>query len=122
VTIAGTCLVRRIFSSKTQVPDSFPFVLEREFGHEAAQNYESFVQQQQLNQLTPLSMQIEPLPSNLNFANGVDYMNQVISYDRLIFFGHLQESQGLLSAEELDPALKGQKLYGKPNVCFGERV
>ena len=67
-------------------------------------------------------MQIEPLPSNLNFANGVDYMNQVISYDRLIFFGHLQESQGLLSAEELDPALKGQKLYGKPNVCFGERV
>ena len=43
VMIAGTCLVRRIFTSKTQIPDSFPFVLEREFGIEAAQGYESYV-------------------------------------------------------------------------------
>jgi len=32
ITINGPCLVRRIFTCKAQVPDSFAFVIEREFG------------------------------------------------------------------------------------------
>jgi hypothetical protein len=77
---------------KNQVPDSFPFVLEREFGNEAASNYETYIQNQQLNGLKQsYSSNIDQLSAAMNFATGVDYMNQVLCYDRLQFFGNLQE-------------------------------
>ena len=32
INVNGSCLVRKIFTCKNQIPDSFPFVIEREFG------------------------------------------------------------------------------------------
>ena len=43
ITINGACLVRKVFTCKSQIPDSFPFVIEREFGPEAAGKYEEYV-------------------------------------------------------------------------------
>ena len=45
ISISGPALVRRVFTSKSQVPDSFPYVIEREFGVEQAQGYEDYVLQ-----------------------------------------------------------------------------
>ena len=39
-----------------------------------------------------MSIPVETIAPSLNFTTGVDYMNQVISYERLLYFGHLQES------------------------------
>ena len=50
-------------------------------------------------------MPVEALAPNLNFAAGVDYMNQVMSYERMVYFGHLQETHGLITAEKLNPSL-----------------
>ena len=47
----------------------------------------------------PLTMPVEALDPKLNFQSGVDYMNQVMSYERLLYFGHLQETTGIVSAE-----------------------
>ena len=78
-------------------------MLEREFGPEAAQGYESYVAQESNNQIS--TMPVEALAPNLNFAAGVDYMNQVMSYERMVYFGHLQETHGLITAEKLNPSL-----------------
>ena len=43
VTISGPALVRRVFTNKAQLPDSFSYVLEREFGAEHANAYEEYV-------------------------------------------------------------------------------
>ena len=43
ILINGSCLVRRVFTCKNQVPDSFPFVIEREFSQQAAQAYEDYI-------------------------------------------------------------------------------
>ena len=34
----------------------------------------------------------------LDFTGGVDHMNQVLSYDRLVYFGYIYEESGLLGA------------------------
>jgi hypothetical protein len=47
-------------------------------------------------------------------------MNQVMSYERLLYFGHLQETAGLVTADQLES--KKLKLYSKPNIMFGERA
>ena len=44
ISIQGPALVRRVFTCKSQIPDSFPYVIEREFGPEHAQGYEEYVQ------------------------------------------------------------------------------
>ena len=44
ISISGPALVRRVFTCKAQVPDSFPYVVEREFGPDQAQGYEEYVQ------------------------------------------------------------------------------
>ena len=44
INIQGPALVRKVCTCKSQVPDSFPFVLEREFGQEAAQGYENYIE------------------------------------------------------------------------------
>ena len=47
ISISGPALVRRVFTSKNQVPDSFPYVLEREFGAVHSQGYEDYIMQTQ---------------------------------------------------------------------------
>ena len=36
-------------------------------------------------------MNIDNLEKNLNFQVGVDHMNQVISFERIIYFGYIQD-------------------------------
>ena len=43
ISVQGPALVRRVFTCKAQMPDSFPYVIEREFGAEQAQGYEDYV-------------------------------------------------------------------------------
>ena len=38
------------------------------------------------------------MKSDLDFVPGVDHMNQVMSFDRLTYFGYLYEEAGLLNA------------------------
>jgi hypothetical protein len=50
--------------------------LEREFGNEAASGYETYIQNQQMNNLKQsYSSNIDQLSAAMNFATGVDYMN-----------------------------------------------
>ena len=39
---------------------------------------------------------IENLVQSLDFGTGVDHMNQVMSFDRLVYFGYIFEESGLL--------------------------
>jgi len=84
------------------VPDSFPYVIEREFGHEHSQGYEDYVLQTQKP-----GMMVENIAQNMEFGTGIDHMNQVISFDRLVYFGYIYEESGLLSANnKASPRLK----------------
>ena len=94
INVNGSCLVRKIFTCKNQIPDSFPFVIEREFGQEAAQNYEDYV----ASKAKQGNDQVTPIKSDLDFVSGVDHMNQVMSFDRLTYFGYIYEEAGLLAA------------------------
>ena len=52
----------------------------------------------------------------MDFTQGVDHMNQVISYDRLVYFGYIFEESGLLSGvSKTSPRSK----KAKPDVAFG---
>lgn len=72
-------------STKNQLPDSFPYVLEKDFGEEIALDFEQYVAGE-----TDQS-QIETLERGLNFQVGVDHMNQVVSFERIIYYGFIQE-------------------------------
>ena len=61
-------LIRKIYTLKSQLPDSFPYVIERDFGEEVALEFEQYVASSQ-------HKQIENLDKNLNFQIGVDHMN-----------------------------------------------
>ena len=43
IEIGGACLIRRIITTKFQLPDSFPYVIERDFGEQAAIDFEQYV-------------------------------------------------------------------------------
>ena len=87
--------MRKVFTCKSQIPDSFPFVIEREFSQEAAQGYEDYV----LSKQKPgNNNMIVAIAQNLDFTQGVDHMNQVLSYDRLVYFGYIYEESGLLES------------------------
>jgi len=43
-------------------------------------------------------MMVENIAQNMEFGTGIDHMNQVISFDRLVYFGYIYEESGLLSA------------------------
>lgn len=75
------------------MPDSFPYVIERDFGEETALEFEQYVASSD-------HQAIENLDKPLNFQNGVDHMNQVISFERIIYFGYIQEIKK-------DPSLVG---------------
>lgn len=40
---------------------------------------------------------MENLEKTLEFGQGIDHMNQVISFDRLVYFGYIYENSGLLA-------------------------
>jgi hypothetical protein len=82
IEIGGACLIRRIMTAKQQVPDSFPYVIERDFGEETALAFEQYV-------ASGDHQGIENLDKNLNFQLGVDHMNQVVSFERIIYFGYI---------------------------------
>lgn len=33
----------------------------------------------------------EEVPGPLNFQTGIDYMNQVVSYDKILYWGYLMD-------------------------------
>lgn len=59
------------------------------------------------------------LPQNLEFTAGIDHMNQVVSYERMVYFGYIFEESGLLSQKmQSSPSSK----RSKPAVVFGARA
>ena len=62
---------------------------------------------------------VEELAANLNFNAGVEFINQVISYERILFWGYLNDMMkngGMLQGSN-DKGKKG----GVP-VAFGRRI
>ena len=43
IEISGACLIRRVMTTKTQIPDSFPYVIERDYGEDMALEFEQYV-------------------------------------------------------------------------------
>ena len=87
------------------MPDSFPYVLEREFGPEQAQGYENYVAS-----TAKQGSQVDNLTQNMDFSSGVDHMNQVLSFDRLVYFGYIFEESGLLNKNlAMSPSAKKDK-------------
>jgi hypothetical protein len=114
IEIGGACLIRRVLTTKHQVPDSFPYVIERDYGEELALEFEQYVASND-------HQSIENLDKNLNFTVGVDHMNQVVSFERIIYFGYIQEVKkdpSLLQQEENNRKKTGQHHA----VAFGSRV
>ena len=98
---------------KHQIPDSFPYVIERDFGEDMALEFEQYVANTDASS-------IENVEKNINFGVGVDHMNQVISFERIIYFGYIQE-------HKKDPKLQLNENYGKKekfmkNIAFGTKV
>lgn len=59
INIGGACLIRKIMTCKSQVPDSFPYVIERDYGDDYALEFEQYV--------TGDHQSIENLDKNFNF-------------------------------------------------------
>ena len=106
--------MRRVFTCKAQIPDSFPYVLEREFGAEHAQGYENYVMSNQ-----KITSAVQNLSQNYQFGTGVDHMNQVISYSRVVYFGYIMEQSGILH-KNLTSSPSNSKV--KPGLAFGGRA
>lgn len=52
----------------------------------------------------------------MDFNSGIDHMNQVVSYERLVYFGYIFEKSGLLSQSGKNNPLN------KPQLVFGQRA
>jgi hypothetical protein len=75
---------------RTQLVDQTGNFLMREYGDEVAQEYEERFLAEDLG--SPFGEpQIEDMPNNVNFNAGVEYINQVVSYDRITFWGYLMD-------------------------------
>jgi hypothetical protein len=75
---------------RTQLVDQTGNLLMREYGDEVAQEYEERFLAEDLG--SPFGEpQIEDMPNNVNFNAGVEYINQVVSYDRITFWGYLMD-------------------------------
>jgi len=68
-------------------------VIEREFGEADARGYEEYVRESNQQRM----IQIDQLDAKMDFNSGIDHMNQVVSYERLVYFGYIFEKSGLLS-------------------------
>jgi hypothetical protein len=103
IVISGALLLRRVATYKAEIPDSFQYVIEKEFGEQAALGYEQCV----------VLKLVEPVEPKLDFAHGIDHLNQIVSHDRLVYFGFIFEQAGMLSKEKA--------VVAKPQVAFGVR-
>ena len=99
--------MRRILTTKHQLPDSFPYVIEKDFGDEVAVEFEQYVANSD-------QMNIENLDKTYNFQVGVDHMNQVVSFERIIYFGFIQERFRDQEASE-------HGTFKSTNVAFGSK-
>eukprot|EP00347_Sterkiella_histriomuscorum_P023813 403333301 len=109
IQISGACRLRKIMTMKGQVVDHTAHMLEREYGPEIAQEYEQ--------QFGGVDYQAEELQGNMNFTSGVEYMNQVISFDKIIFWGYLMEN-----VINVGNGSDEKKFRQKPNIAFGSRI
>lgn len=115
ISLNGACLVRKILTQKNQIPDSFQYVIEREFGETDARAYEEYVRESNGQRL----IQVEQLDAKIDFNSGIDHMNQVVSYERLVYFGYIFEKSGLL-AQSGQAGKTGS--MSKPQLVFGHRA
>ena len=78
-------MVKRIILTDYQLADSFPYLIEDKYGPTFASQFETDVARFKQNNL-PTDYLISNLPSQLDFKPGTSYMNQVISYERIVFY------------------------------------
>lgn len=70
-------------------------MIEREFGTEQANQYEVYVAQ--ATAARAYNQHVEPLEARMDFAPAVEHMNQVVSFERLTYFGYIFEESGMLA-------------------------
>jgi len=113
--VGGALLLRKVMVTKFQLPDSFPYILEQEFNNDAALEYERYVALGQERN----NVQIDNLDKYQNFQVGVDHMNQIVSFDRVVYYGYIQE-------KSKDPKLVNHPDMQGPRrkipLAFGTRV
>mmetsp|Transcript_37009 Transcript_37009/g.56749 ORF Transcript_37009/g.56749 Transcript_37009/m.56749 type:complete len:121 (+) Transcript_37009:327-689(+) len=104
-------------ATKCQVPDSFPYIIERDFSDTVAVEFEEYVAQCQ--QASRYFADIEGLDMFQNFQVGVKHMNQVVSFDRLVYFGFIQQ-------EHKDPRLLNHEAVKERKspvkIAFNRRI
>lgn len=81
-------LVKRIVLTRFQVPDSFPYIIASKFGKKAANEFELNCSKIKLNNVKH-EYYIEELPPYVNFPEGLSYINQVISFERLTGYAQI---------------------------------
>ena len=86
-----------------------------EYGPEVAQEYEERFLSNYDSYGAP---QIEELPNNLNFNAGVQYINQVVTYDRITFWGYITDMIKSGSSPHDDSGSKSKR----PEIAFGRRI
>ncbi len=62
---------------------------------------------------------VEDLPANLNFNAGVEFINQVISYDRILFWGYIND---MVKAGGLGMGSPDSNGKNAPAIAFGRRI
>jgi hypothetical protein len=60
-------------------------------------------------------VQIDAIDAKIDFGQGVEHMNQVIAYERLLYFGYIFEQSGMLQQKE-------RSTQDKPKIGFGSRA
>ena len=83
-------LLKRVMMTRFQLPDSFPHYIEQKFGEMVAKQFELNCARYKLNNVSH-SYYIEPLPPAYQFKDDVEFVNQIISYERLVYYAKIQE-------------------------------
>lgn len=60
-------------------------------------------------------MSIDNLEKKYNFLMGVDHMNQVVSFDRIVYFGYIQDQEQKRQIEAERQAEKEARLRSYSN-------
>jgi hypothetical protein len=76
---------------RSQIFDTTAALLQRDYGMEVAQEYEDRFLVSDAQGYGVGHPGVEDLPNNLNFNSGVEFVNQVITYDRVIFWGYVND-------------------------------
>ena len=65
------------------------------------------------------------MDQKLDFNQSVDHMNQVITYERLVYFGYIYEQSGMLNSRGRSSSknlTNDSSSVEKPRLVFGKRV